>query len=85
MLSGTASEAYDDRLVGIVLTGASRDGSMGLKKIRENGGLAIVRSPETGVSEEMSGAAIAENAVDRILPQAAIGSFLYTLFGSYDG
>ncbi|MEZ4525070.1 MAG: chemotaxis protein CheB [Desulfobacterales bacterium] len=81
VLFETASDVFGPRLVGIILTGANRDGSMGLKKIRQNGGLTIVQSPETAFADDMPRAAIAAGPVDHILPLHQIGPFLCTLFG----
>ena len=85
VLFETASDAFGSRLVGIILTGANRDGSMGLKKIRQNGGLAIVQAPETAFADGMPRAAIAACPVDHILPLDQIGPFLCTLFRRNDG
>ena len=41
----SAAEVYGSGTLGILLSGASRDGSMGLKNIRENGGWTIVQDP----------------------------------------
>jgi two-component system chemotaxis response regulator CheB len=45
VLFETAADAFRNRLIGIVLTGASADGSEGLKKIKEMGGYTIVQNP----------------------------------------
>lgn len=45
VLFKSAAEAYRENVVGILLTGASEDGAMGLKKINELGGLTIVQNP----------------------------------------
>ena len=42
----SAAYAYGNRALGIVLTGASSDGAMGLQHIREQGGMAWVQQPE---------------------------------------
>ncbi len=81
VLFETASEAFGSRVVGIILTGANRDGSMGLKKIRQNHGLCIVQSPETAFAHDMPRAAIAACPVDHILPLHQISPFLCRLFG----
>ncbi|MGE0083729.1 MAG: chemotaxis protein CheB [Desulfococcaceae bacterium] len=81
VLFETAAEAFGSRLVGIILTGANRDGSRGLKKIRQNGGLTIAQSPETAFAEDMPRAAIAAGAADYIMPLDQIGPFLCRLFG----
>lgn len=75
----SAAYVYGQSLVGIILTGANRDGSQGLKKIKERGGLAIVQTPETSEVEDMPRAAIAAAKPDYILPIENIGSFLKKL------
>src|SRR3989338_5252289 len=39
VLFETAAEAYKDKLIGIILTGANNDGAKGIKKIKDYGGL----------------------------------------------
>lgn len=79
MLFETAADAYGARLVGVILTGASADGSHGLKRIKESGGLAIVQDPETAEADTMPRAAIAATEVDHVLPLEEIGPFLKRL------
>lgn len=76
VLFETAADAYGSSLIGIILTGASTDGSKGLKKIKESGGLAVVQDPATAQADVMPRAAIAATSVDHILPLAEIGPFL---------
>lgn len=45
MLFLSASDAFKEKLIGIILTGANADGSGGLLEIRRNGGLTIVQDP----------------------------------------
>ncbi len=80
VLFETAAEAYKDKLIGIILTGANNDGSRGLKKIKEFGGLAIVQDPETAEVESMPRAAIMATTVDHIIPLDEIAPFLNSLF-----
>jgi len=79
VLFETAADAYGSTLVGIVLTGANTDGSHGLKKIKESGGLTVVQDPATAEIETMPRAAIAATQVDHILPLEEIGPFLVGL------
>ncbi len=65
--------------MGIVLTGANTDGSHGLKRIKESGGLTVVQDPSTAEIETMPRAAIAATKVDHILPLEEIGPFLVSL------
>jgi two-component system, chemotaxis family, protein-glutamate methylesterase/glutaminase len=76
VLFDTAADAYGEKLIGIVLTGANDDGSRGLKRIKEMGGLAIVQDPATAEISSMPKAAIAIANVDYILPLDQIAPFL---------
>ena len=58
----SAADTYAERTVGVVLTGANADGSRGLKRIADRGGLALVQSPATAESPTMPLAAIALRA-----------------------
>ncbi len=75
----SAAEVYGERLIGVVLTGANKDGSLGLKKIKEAGGLAIVQTPETSEAVDMPSAAIAAVNPDYVLPLDEIGLLLRKL------
>jgi len=76
VLFETAAEAYKEHLIGIILTGANNDGSKGLKKIKEFGGLAIVQDPENAEVDSMPRAAIQATHVDMILSLEEISLFL---------
>ena len=41
----STAQAYRQKLVGIILSGANRDGALGMKKIAELGGTTIVQDP----------------------------------------
>lgn len=72
----TAAAAYESALMGIVLTGANKDGSQGLKKIKELGGLTIVQNPRTAEMPVMPNEAINVVDVDHILSIEEMASFL---------
>jgi two-component system, chemotaxis family, protein-glutamate methylesterase/glutaminase len=76
VLFETAAEAYQNKLIGIVLTGSNNDGSKGLKRIKEYGGLTIVQQPDTAESSLMPASAIATMQPDYILPLEAIINLL---------
>ncbi|HIJ77904.1 MAG: chemotaxis protein CheB [Desulfobulbaceae bacterium] len=79
VLFESAADIFSSLLIGIVLTGANDDGAMGLKAIKERGGLAIVQAPATAEVDCMPRSAIATGAVDHILPLTEIGPFLCAL------
>ena len=41
----TLAEAYGAKAVAIVLSGTGPDGASGIKRVKENGGLALVQEP----------------------------------------
>lgn len=60
----------DDRrenIIGIVLSGTGIDGTMGLKAIKENGGLTIAQLPESAGFDAMPRSAITSGFVDFVL------------------
>lgn len=79
VLFESAADVYQDRIIGVILTGANQDGARGLAKIKSYGGLAIVEDPESAASAAMPAAAIAAAHVDAILPITAIAPFLNEL------
>ena len=79
VLFETAAEAYKEKLVGVILTGANNDGSKGLKKIKEFGGLAIVQDPDTAEVDSMPRSAMQATTVDHIIPLEEIAPFLNSL------
>ena len=79
ILFETAADAYAERLVAVVLTGANDDGAAGLLRVKERGGFAIVQDPATAEQPAMPAAAVATGAVDRVLPLEEIGPCLVDL------
>ncbi len=63
----SAAYAYRSKLVGILLSGANRDGGMGMKSIKDRGGLTIVQDPSECMMETMPQAALALTTIDYTL------------------
>jgi two-component system chemotaxis response regulator CheB len=76
VLFESAADAYTDRLIGIVLTGANEDGARGAARIKARGGIVIVQDPATAEAPAMPRGAIEAAQVDRILPLEQIAPFL---------
>ena len=72
----SAAKVYRENLLGIVLTGAGRDGAFGAKKIKEAGGKVFVEHKSTCVVDSMSKAVIDADLADKILPLHMISSTL---------
>lgn len=80
VLFETASWAYGNRLIGIILTGANWDGAAGLEQIKENGGLTIVQDPKTAAVARMPESAMERFRPDYILPVEEIGPLINRIF-----
>ena len=81
----SAAEAFGDGVVGILLTGMSKDGTAGLAAIKQRGGMIIVQDPAEAEGRVMPEAAISSLAVDKILPLAEIPTFLVGLSARIKG
>jgi two-component system chemotaxis response regulator CheB len=79
VLFESVAEAYRERAIGIVLTGANEDGAAGLAAIKRLGGVSIVQDPRTASSKTMPEAALAATEADAVLALEEIGPFLYGL------
>jgi len=75
----SAADEYGRRAIGIVLTGANEDGALGLKRIADRGGYAIVQDPETAEGAMMPRAAWRLVPRARVLPLELISSHLVTV------
>lgn len=66
----TLADTHESRAVCVILSGSGADGAMGLRRIKEYNGLALVQDPAEAEFEEMPRSAIATGLVDFILPVA---------------
>lgn len=76
VLFESCADAYGERVIGVILTGANEDGAQGLAAIKAHGGLTIVQDPETAENRVMCDAALAATAVNKVLPLEEIDPFL---------
>ena len=49
----TAAEVFREKAVGILLSGANSDGAMGMKKIKDMGGITVVQDPNSSEIKTM--------------------------------
>lgn len=75
----SVADAYRERAIGVVLTGANRDGSRGLRKIVDRGGYALVQDPDSAEVAVMPIAAIHEVPDAEVLPLSRIAERLLSL------
>lgn len=64
---GTCSFVYKEKLLGILLSGANKDGALGMKHIHDRGGLTIVQEPTECMIDTMPKAALAVTQIDHIM------------------
>jgi two-component system chemotaxis response regulator CheB len=80
---GSAAFVFKEKLIGILLSGANRDGAAGMKKVAERGGLTIVQEPAECVIDTMPKAALAITKVDHVLSINDIVGFFLELDKKY--
>jgi two-component system chemotaxis response regulator CheB len=79
MFFESAADSFGEGLVGLLLTGMSKDGTAGLRRIKDRGGYAIVQDPSRAEGHIMPESAISCIDVDKILPLEEIAPFLMEL------
>ncbi len=62
------AQDLNERAICIVLTGTGTDGTLGLRAVKEAGGMAMVQSPESAGYDGMPRSAIATGLADYVLP-----------------
>jgi two-component system, chemotaxis family, protein-glutamate methylesterase/glutaminase len=82
VLFESAAEAFGNRVIGVLLTGANEDGAAGLARIRVRGGFTIVQDPVSAERRSMPDAAIALGAAQRVVPLEAIATLVTELCGT---
>ncbi|TCO10945.1 chemotaxis protein CheB [Natronoflexus pectinivorans] len=75
----SAAYVYREKALGILLTGANKDGAKGLKSIADNRGYTIVQDPVTCDIDTMPKSALQLFCPDEILSPSEIVQFLNSL------
>jgi two-component system CheB/CheR fusion protein len=68
----TLADAHGPRAISVILSGTGANGSMGMKRIKEQGGAAFVQNPQEAQYNEMPRNSIETELVDDVLPVAEI-------------
>ncbi len=79
ILFDSASDAYGERLAGVLLTGANNDGAQGLLQIKKYGGLTVIQDPQQAQARTMPEAGLALHSPDYLLSLNEIGQLLVEL------
>jgi two-component system chemotaxis response regulator CheB len=72
----TASEAFGNKFIGIILTGSSKDGAAGIEAIKKRGGVTIAQNPVGAQFPFMPQAAINTGSVQYIFELEEVKDFL---------
>lgn len=78
-LFASVAANYQTQAIGVVLTGADGDGSIGIQLIKKMGGKTIAQDESTSEHFSMPRTAIATGAVDFVLPLNEIAPTLVKL------
>src|SRR5580658_7556598 len=70
------AEELGNRAICVILSGTGSDGSLGLKTVKEKGGLVVAQDPDEAEYDGMPRSAIMTGAVDLVLPVAKIPEIL---------
>ncbi|WP_317920147.1 CheR family methyltransferase [Cupriavidus sp. TA19] len=76
------AEAHRQRAISVVLSGAGANGSVGLTRVKELGGIAIAQDPEDAEYPSMPRSAISTGLVDFVLPANDIPQRLLDLWNT---
>jgi len=76
VLFDSAAHAFGKKVTAILLSGASADGTEGIRNVKDSGGLTVVQEPATARHSVMPQSAINAGVIDRVLPLKNIGELL---------
>jgi len=75
----TAAATYDKRVVGLLLSGCLDDGTQGMRKVREHGGVTAVQDPQESLFAEMALSAMEVTPIEHVLPVRDLAPLLTRL------
>ena len=78
------ADVHKEFAVGVVLSGAGSDGTLGLKAIKEHGGISIAQDLESAAYDSMPKSAVKAGVVDFVLSPEEIPAHLLQISSSYE-
>lgn len=82
VLFRSAARGFDERVIGVVLSGALNDGTLGLDAIQLRGGTVVIQDPDEAQFSGMPRSALERVKADYVLPVAQIAPLLTMLSAS---
>lgn len=79
MLMFSVAEIFQNKSIGVILSGSGNDGAEGLQEINRVGGTSIVQNPATCLYKEMAKHGLEQVDKKRILPEVKIAEAINTL------
>ena len=79
----TSAFVYKSNLIGILLSGANKDGALGMKRIKDNGGLTLVQDPKECMIDTMPKSGLEATNLDYTLNIEEIIKFLIEIHKLY--
>ncbi len=79
----TAAYTYKNKLIGILLSGANKDGAKGMKKISDNGGFTVVQDPKECMIDTMPSAALSIAKINYTLSIESIIELMFEIHKQY--
>ncbi|HSH91812.1 MAG TPA: chemotaxis protein CheB, partial [Ramlibacter sp.] len=76
----TLADTHGPHAAAVVLSGADGDGAIGIKRIKERGGLTVAQDPQQAEHASMPRAAVATGMIDWVLPVADMAPRLLKYF-----
>jgi two-component system chemotaxis response regulator CheB len=75
----TAAKAHGPRIIAVLLSGTLDDGTAGLMMVKQRGGIAVVQDPTDATYSGMPSSALANTAVDHVVPVDRMAELLVDL------
>lgn len=80
----SSAHIFSNKVCGILLSGANKDGAMGIKAIKDNGGYTIVQDPKDAQIATMPQSAMSLFEPHKILNSEEIVNFVVKILPKYD-
>jgi len=78
------AQSFNERAIGIILSGTGSDGAYGIRAIKAEGGITIAQAPATAKYDGMPLSAINTGKVDLVVPIEQLGGEIESIVNSLD-